>query len=81
MKIQVLGPGCPRCEKLADNAAAAVERLRLDAEFEKVKDMAEIMRFNVMQTPALVVDGEVCLVGRAPDVDEIAELLKEREAQ
>jgi small redox-active disulfide protein 2 len=79
MKIQVLGPGCPRCEKLDENARAAVERLGLDADYEKVTKMADILRFNVMQTPALVVDGEVLLVGTAGSVDRIAKLLCECE--
>jgi predicted DsbA family dithiol-disulfide isomerase len=55
-----------------------MDRLGLEAEFEKVTDMAEIMRYNVMQTPALVVDDEVCLVGTAGDADLLVALLEER---
>jgi small redox-active disulfide protein 2 len=76
MKLQVLGPGCPNCEKLASNAAAAARELNLDFELEKVKDMQKIMEFGVMITPALVVDGEVKSVGRIQSVEEIKKLLR-----
>ncbi len=74
-KIQILGPGCPKCRKLAQNARAAVEQLELDFEIEKVTDINEIMKFGVMITPALVVDGEVKAVGKVPSSDEIGQIL------
>jgi len=74
-KIQVLGPGCPKCRKLAENTRAAVEQLELDFEIEKVTDINEIMKFAVMITPALVIDGEVKTVGRVPSADEIRQFL------
>jgi len=74
-KIQVLGPGCPKCRKLAENARAAVEQLELDFEIEKVSDINEIMKFGVMMTPALAVDGEVKTVGKVPSPDEIRQIL------
>jgi len=74
-KIQVLGPGCPKCRKLAENARAAVEQLELDFEIEKVTDINEIMKFGVMITPALVVDGEVKVVGKVSSPDEIGQIL------
>ncbi len=73
--IQVLGPGCPRCAKLAEHAEAAVKQLNVDAEVEKVTDINAITDFGVMMTPALAVDGEVKVVGRVPSVDEIRQLL------
>jgi small redox-active disulfide protein 2 len=76
MKLQVLGPGCPSCEKLASNAAAAARELNLDFKLEKVKDMQKIMEFGVMITPALVVNGEVKSVGRIQSVEEIKKLLR-----
>ena len=74
-KIQVLGPGCPKCRKLAENARAAIEQLELDFEIEKVTDINEIMKFGVMITPALVVDGQVKAVGKVPSADEIRQIL------
>ena len=74
-KIQILGPGCPKCRKLAENARAAVEQLELDFEIEKVTDINEIMKFGVMITPALAMDGEVKTVGKVPSPDQIRQIL------
>ena len=74
-KIQILGTGCPKCKKLAENAETAVRELELEFEIEKVTDINEIMRFGVMMTPALAVDGEVKVVGRVPSPDEIGQML------
>jgi small redox-active disulfide protein 2 len=74
-KIQILGTGCPKCTKLAENAEAAARELGLECEVEKVTDIEAIMAFNVMMTPALAVDGEVKIVGKVPSVEEIKELL------
>ena len=71
MKIQILGTGCPKCKKLAENAEAAVSELDGDFEIEKVTDINEIMKFGVMMTPALALDGEVKVIGKVPSVDEI----------
>jgi len=75
MKIQVLGPGCPKCKKLAENAEAAAKALGVDYELEKVTDIAQILNFGVMMTPALVVDGKVKLMGKVPSADDIKALL------
>ncbi len=71
-KIQILGTGCAKCEKLANNAKQAAENLGLDYEIEKVTDLNKIMSFGVMTTPGLVVDGKVLVTGKvlAPDVIE-----------
>ena len=74
-KVQVLGTGCPKCRKLAENAEAAVKALGLECEIVKVTDINEIMGFGVMMTPALAVDGEVKTAGRVPSVEEIKKLL------
>lgn len=74
-KIQVLGPGCPKCKRLAELAKAAATELGLDFELEKVTAIAEIMSFGVMLTPALAVDGEVKVVGKVPSPDEIKAML------
>lgn len=74
-KIQILGPGCPKCAKLAENAEAAAKALGIEYQIEKVTDIARILGFGVMMTPALVVDGQVKLVGKAPSSEEIQRLL------
>jgi small redox-active disulfide protein 2 len=75
MKIQILGTGCAKCRKLTENAETAARALGLQYELEKVTDIQEIMRFGVLTTPALVIDGKVKLVGKAPAPDEIQQLM------
>ncbi len=74
-KLQILGPGCSRCEKLAENTEQAARELGLECEIQKVKDIDEIVKMGVMMTPALVVDGEVKLVGRVPSAEELKKIL------
>jgi small redox-active disulfide protein 2 len=74
-KIQILGTGCPKCKKLAENAEAAAKQLELEFEVEKRTDINEMMKFGVMVTPALVVDGEVKAVGKIPSAEEIKKIL------
>ena len=74
-KIQILGTGCPKCKKLAENAEAAARTLGIEYTLEKVTDINEIMKFGVMMTPALVVDGEVKVVGKVPAAEELKEKL------
>ena len=73
--LEILGPGCDRCEALAANAEAAAEELGIEFELIRVTDVYEIMQFEVMMTPALVVDGEVKIVGRVAPIEEIKPLL------
>lgn len=75
MKISILGTGCPKCKKLAENAELAARELSLDCELEKVTDINAIMKFGVMMTPALAVDGKVVSSGKALGVEEIKALL------
>ena len=75
MKIQILGTGCPKCIKLAENAESAVKQLNIGCEIEKVKDINEIMKFGVMLTPALVIDGEVKIAGKVATPEEIKAML------
>ena len=75
-KIQILGTGCPKCKALAANAQAAVEALGIEAHVEKVEKIQEIMKFGVMITPALVVDGQVKSAGKVLSKTEIEALLK-----
>ncbi len=75
MDIKVLGTGCAKCKSLEKATRTAVEKNGLDASIVKVEDIAEIMKFGVMTTPALVVDGKVVLKGKVPSVDAIAQIL------
>lgn len=75
-KIQILGTGCPKCNKLSENAAAAADKLGIAYEIEKVTEIERIMGFGVMMTPALVVDGKVVASGSVPSVMEIVEFLE-----
>ena len=74
-KLQILGTGCPKCKKLAENAQAAAEELGAEYQVEKVTDINEIMKFGVMMTPALAIDGQVKVVGKVPSAEEIQKLL------
>jgi len=75
MKIQILGTGCPKCEKLTKNAEAAAIEMGVDFILEKITDISDIVKFGVMVTPALVVDGQVKVVGKVPSIIEIKEFL------
>ncbi len=75
MRVEILGTGCAKCNRLYEAAREAVAAAGLDAEVVKVEDITEIMSRGVMVTPALVVDGEVKVVGRVPKPAEIAGLL------
>ena len=74
--IQVLGPGCPKCRKLAENAEAAAKALGIDYHLEKVTEITKITAFGVMMTPALVVDGQVKVVGKVPAPEALKAMLK-----
>lgn len=74
-KLQILGGGCPNCQKLAAQTEAAAQALGLEYELEKVTDVNEITKFGVMMTPALAVDGEVKVAGQIPSVDELKGML------
>ncbi len=76
MKIEILGAGCAKCEKLAETAKAAAEQLNLDYQIEKIQDLNGIAKRGVLITPALAVNGEVKVVGRVPSLDEVTALLQ-----
>ena len=76
-KLQILGTGCASCEKLADMTRTTAEALQLDFEMEKVSAMEEILTFDIVATPALVVDGDVKVSGRLPSEDELKAMLSE----
>jgi len=73
--IQVMGPGCAKCNQVAENAAAAADELNVDYEIVKISDFNEMMKFGVMMTPALAIDGEVKTVGKVPTIEEIKAMI------
>ena len=75
-KIQILGTGCAKCQKLAENAKQAADNLGLDYEMVKISDINQIMGFDVMTTPGLAVDGKVLVTGKVPNPGDIEKLLK-----
>lgn len=75
MKIEVLGSGCAKCTILYDNVKAALVELGKEAEVVKVQDIPSIMKYGVMSTPALVVDGQVRFSGKTPGVAELKGML------
>jgi small redox-active disulfide protein 2 len=75
-KLQILGTGCPKCKKLAENTEAAANAAGIEYELEKVTDINEIIKMGVMMTPALAVDGEIKAVGKVPDAEQIKGMLQ-----
>ena len=76
-KLQILGTGCAKCNALAQNVEIAVAESGIEADIEKVSDIREIMKFNILMTPGLVIDGQVKAAGRVPSSEEIKRLLAE----
>lgn len=74
-KLQILGTGCPKCQKLAEITEQAAKELNLDYEIVKVTDLDEIMSFGIMMTPGLAVDGEVKVAGKLPGMDALKNML------
>lgn len=75
MKVQILGPGCPKCKLLAENVERALRDNGIQADVEKVTSIQEIMKFGVMMTPALAVNGKVVSSGKVLSPQEIGRLL------
>jgi len=75
MKIEILGVGCPKCKQLTANTEAAVKELNISAEISKVTDIGKITEYDVMITPAFVVDGVVISAGKVLGKDEIKKIL------
>jgi small redox-active disulfide protein 2 len=76
--IQILGPGCPKCQKLSEEAEKAAKELGLEYEIVKVKDIKEIMKYGILTTPGLAVDGKVKAVGKVLDAQKIKEFLQDK---
>ena len=75
MKIEILGTGCAKCNKLYEATKQAVDTAGVDAEVVKVTDLTEIMQKGVMVTPALAVDGAIKVAGKVPKPADIAKML------
>ena len=71
MKLEILGTGCPKCKKLYELVQETIKELAVEAEIIKVEKIADIMKYNVMMTPALVVNGTLKASGRVPTKAEI----------
>ena len=76
MKIKILGSGCKNCITLAENTKAALAESGTEAEIEKVTDFAEIAKYGVMSTPALVINGKVVSFGKVLKTEEVVKILK-----
>ncbi len=75
-QIKVLGPGCPKCKTTFHNVEEAVKQLGIEAKIIKIEDIEEMMQYNVLTTPVLMIDDVVKIKGRIAQIDEIKELLK-----
>lgn len=73
--IKILGTGCPKCKQTTAIVEQVVQEMQADVAIEKVEDIMEIMKFNVLSTPAVVLDEVVRIKGRVPSAAEIRELL------
>lgn len=74
--IKILGTGCPKCQSMAAIVTEVVSENNIDATVKKVEDIMEIIKFNVMTTPALVIDDVIVIKGRVPNKNEVLELLQ-----
>jgi small redox-active disulfide protein 2 len=72
--IKVLGPGCKKCKQLEESAKQAIAQLGDGYEVLKVEDMEEIVRYNIMSSPGLVIDEKVISAGKTYSVDELKEI-------
>lgn len=75
MKIEILGTGCAKCDKLEEMVKLAVQETGIDANIGHVKDMKRIMTYGILATPALVIDGQVKTSGKIPALEEIKKII------
>jgi len=76
MRIEILGTGCKKCELLQERATEAANKLGLNAEIVKIKELEQIMARGVMSTPALAVDGQIKVQGHVPTVAALELMLR-----
>jgi small redox-active disulfide protein 2 len=75
--IKILGPGCPKCKITYQNALEAVKQLDIDVQVDKIEDLEEMFKYDLLSTPALIIDEVVKVKGRVPDVQEIKRMISE----
>lgn len=75
MEIKVLGPGCPKCKTTYTNVLEALKQTGKEANVTKIEDIEEMMKYNVLTTPVLMIDDVIKVKGRVADIKEIKELL------
>ena len=75
-KIEILGTGCPKCQKTTKLIKKELEKAGLEVELEKVEDVDKIVERGVMMTPAVVIDGENKIEGKVPSAEEIRSWLQ-----
>jgi small redox-active disulfide protein 2 len=75
-QIKVLGPGCPKCKTTYNNVVEAVKEANIEANVVKVEDIEEMMKYNILTTPVLMIDEQVKIKGRVAQVNEIIDLIK-----
>jgi len=80
MVIKILGSGCPKCKQLEKNLHEALKLSGIEAKIEKVKDLKEIMKYNVFMIPTLIIDGEVKSVGKVLSIEQIKKLIGEKQS-
>ena len=74
--VKILGTGCPKCKQTMAIVTDVVNENNIDARIEKVEDIMDIMKYNVMSTPSVVIDEQVIIKGRVPSKSELIEILK-----
>ena len=74
-EIKVLGTGCPKCKSTYNNVLEALKQTGIEGKVEKIEDIMEMMKYNVLTTPVLMIDGVAKVKGRVADVKEIKQLL------
>lgn len=75
-QIKVLGPGCPKCKTTYSNVLEALKLTNVEANVEKIEDIEEMMKYNILTTPVLMIDDQIKVKGRIAQVSEIVEFLK-----
>jgi small redox-active disulfide protein 2 len=76
LQIKVLGPGCPKCKSTYQNVLEALKQADTEADVQKIEDLEEMMKYNVLTTPVLMINDQAKIKGRIAQVSEIIELLK-----
>jgi small redox-active disulfide protein 2 len=76
LSIKILGPGCANCRKLEEIVRQSVATLNVEAQIAKVTDMQEILAYDILKTPGLVINGKLVMSGRVPSPDTVAELIR-----